>query len=279
MKGDAIVDPKTKVDHVVVDSELDSKPDPVKIEPETVVDNSEFDSMLDPVVVELEVSPVVVGKNSNCKPKPNGQAYRLKPKTKKKKGNQRHWNNNKKKIQWKDQPHITSFPDHLLQKEEVKKDIRKEMKAMYDRARIHGMEQTYGLVYYNSNGKAADDDADDDSIFHDTFQVKSASFDTDDDNDEPISYGETINNNFNTPTGFEEGATGLTIDYGSVLHAQYCHCSGDLYYRPIKIYGDNPDATDEAIEMMTNATQSWSLCDGAPPLPDHPILSLSSNKQ
>ena len=31
--------------------------------------------------------------------------------------------------------------------------------------------------------------------------------------------------------------------------------------------------------MMANATQSWSLCDGAPPLPTHPILSLGSDKQ
>ena len=31
--------------------------------------------------------------------------------------------------------------------------------------------------------------------------------------------------------------------------------------------------------MMANATQSWSLCDGAPPLQDHPILSLGSDKQ
>ena len=62
-KGDAIVDPQTKIDPVVVDSEFDSKPDPVKIEPETVVDDSEFDSTSDPVVVESEVGLVVVGKN------------------------------------------------------------------------------------------------------------------------------------------------------------------------------------------------------------------------
>ena len=141
------------------------------------------------------------------------------------------------------------------------------------------MEQIDGLVYYDSNSKKADDNTDDDSIFHNTFQVESASFDTDDDNDEPISYGEIINNDFNTPTGFKGGATGLTIDYGGVLHAHYCHCSGDLYYQPIEIYGDDPDATDEAIEMMANATQLWSLCDDAPPLPGHPILSLGSNKQ
>ena len=31
--------------------------------------------------------------------------------------------------------------------------------------------------------------------------------------------------------------------------------------------------------MTANATQSWSLCDGAPPLQDYPILSLGSDKQ
>ena len=75
---------------------------------------------------------------------------------------------------------------------------------MFDQARIHGMKQIDCFVYYNSNSKEADDDADDDIIFHDTFQVESANFDTDDDNDEPISYREIINKDFNTPTGFEE---------------------------------------------------------------------------
>ena len=31
--------------------------------------------------------------------------------------------------------------------------------------------------------------------------------------------------------------------------------------------------------MMANATQSWSLCDGDPPLPTHLILSLGYDKQ
>ena len=65
----------------------------------------------------------------------------------------------------------------------------------------------------------------------------------------------------------------------NILHAQYCHVSGDLYYQPIEIYGDDPATLEEAIEMMANATQSWSLCDGAPPLQTHPILSLGSDKQ
>ena len=155
------------------------------------------------------------------------------------------------------------------------------MRAIYDQARIHGMEQVDGLVYYDSNGEEidVDNDKDDDSTFHDTIQVESAICDNDDVDDQPISNGETINNDFNIPTGFEEGAKGLTIDYGNVLHAQYCHCTGDLYYQPIGIYWDDPEATGEAIEMMANATQSWSLCDGAPPPQDHPILSLGSDKQ
>ena len=158
-------------------------------------------------------------------------------------------------------------------------DIRREMKAMFEQARIHGMAQIDGVVYYDSNDEDSDDDVNDDSTFYDTIQVESAIYDKDDDDNKPI-YGEMINNNFNPPTGFEEGATGLTIDLDNVLHtAQYCHISGNLYYQPIEIYGDDPDATDEAIEMMANATQSWSLSDGAPPLPTHPILSLGSDKQ
>ena len=149
---------------------------------------------------------------------------------------------------------------------------------MFDQARIHGMEQIDGLVYYNSNDEEADEDEDDDSTFHDTIQVTSASYDTDNNDDERISYGETINNNFNTPVNYEEGATGVTIELDSVLHAQYCHISGDLYYQPIEIYGNNPDATDEVIEMMANSTKLWSLCDGASPLQGHPILSLGSEK-
>ena len=74
----------------------------------------------------------------------------------------------------------------------------------------------------------------------------------------------------------------LAPSFSDVLHAQYCHC-GDIYYQPIEIYGDNPDAlslsTDEAIEMMANSTEWWSLCDDAPPLQGHPILSFASDMQ
>ena len=142
------------------------------------------------------------------------------------------------------------------------------------------MAQINGEVFYDSNDDGSDEDKDEDndSTFHDTIQVESTIYDTDDDDDEPI-HGETINNDFNPPTGFAEGATGLTIELDNVLHVQYCYISGDLYYQPIEIYGDNPAATEEAIEMMANATQSWSLYDGAPPLPTHPILSLGSDKQ
>ena len=90
--------------------EIDSNPDPVVVE--TVVDDSELESTPDPVLVELEVGPAVVGNKVKYNPKPNGQEYRSKPKSKKKKRNQRLWNNNKKKIRWKDQPHTHSFPDH-----------------------------------------------------------------------------------------------------------------------------------------------------------------------
>ena len=161
--------------------------------------------------------------------------------------NQNHWNNNTKKtIGWNDQPRITSFPDHLLEKEEVPTNIQREKKAMFEQTRIHGMAQIDGEVYYDSNSDKSDEDEEDDSTFYDTTQVGNAIYDTDDDDDEP-SHGETINNDFNPLTGFEEGATGLTIELNNVLHAQYCHVSGDLYYHPIMIYGDNPAATDKAI--------------------------------
>ena len=31
--------------------------------------------------------------------------------------------------------------------------------------------------------------------------------------------------------------------------------------------------------MIANSTESWSLCDGAPPLQDHPILNLGSENK
>ena len=136
------------------------------------------------------------------------------------------------------------------------------MKATLEQAQTHGIEQFDGSIQVEDASSGTDDDE----------EV------TDDDNDKPISYGDTINNNFNVPVGYEEGATGVTIEFDNVLHVQYCHC-GDIYYQPIEIYGDDPDATDEAIEMMANSTESWSLCDGAPPLQGHPILSLGSKKQ
>ena len=151
---------------------------------------------------------------------------------------------------------------------------------MFDRARIHGMAQIDGEVFYDSNDDSSheNEDDDDDGAFHDTIQVESAIYDTNDVDNEPI-HGETINNDFNPPTGFKEGATGLTIEMDNILHAQYCHVSGDLYYQPIEVYGDDPATSEEAIEMMANATQSWSLCDGTLPLQTHPILSLDSDRQ
>ena len=120
----------------------------------------------------------------------------------------------------------------------------------------------YGLIQVEDASYDTDDDEDD----------------TDDDDDEPISYEEIINNDFNTPVVYEEGDIGVTIKYDGVLHAQYCHC-GDIYYQPCEIYGDDPDATDEAIEIMTNSTKLYSLCDGAPPLQSHPILKLGLEKK
>ena len=61
----------------------------------------------------------------------------------------------------------------------------------------------------------------------------------------------------------------MTIEYDGVLHAHYCHFA-DIYYQTCVIFGDDPDKTDEAIEMMANSSKSWSLCDNAPPLQGQP---------
>ena len=137
------------------------------------------------------------------------------------------------------------------------------------------MEQIDDSVYYDSNGEDADDDEDDDSTFQDAIQVEDVMYDTNYDVDESVIYGETINNDFTLPVGTEDGATGVTIEYDGVLHAQYCHF-GEIYYQSCEIYGDDPDETDEAIEMMANSSESWSLCDNAFPLQGHSILSLCS---
>ena len=117
---------------------------------------------------------------------------------------------------------------------------------MFEHARIHEMAPIDGEVFYDSNNNGSDEDEDEDDTFHDTIQVESAIYDTYDNDNESI-YGETINNDFNPPTGFKEGATGLTIEMDNVLHAQYCHVSSDLYYQPIEIYGDDPTTTEKAI--------------------------------
>ena len=116
------------------------------------------------------------------------------------------------------------------------------MQSILDRAWFHGMEQIDGSIQVEDVSYDTDNDEDD----------------TDNDDDELISYGETINSDFNAPVGYEEGDTGVTIEYDGVLHAQYCQF-GDIYYQPYEIYGDDPDAMDEAIEMMANSTESWSL--------------------
>ena len=236
-KGDSSVDSKIEVDPVVVDTKVDSK--------------------ADPVVVESEVGPVVVGNNERYQEKPTGKAYQSKSK-KKKRRNQRQWNNNKKKIRWKDQqPHVPSFIDHLLPSEGVPTNVAKVMNSIRDRARAHEIEKNDGSIQVEDTSSDTDDDEDD----------------TDNDDDKQTSYGETINNDFNAQVGYEEGGTGVTIEYDGILETQYCHYK-DIYYEPCEIYGDDPEATDEAIEMMANSTRSWSLCDGTPPLQDHPILNL-----
>ena len=75
------------------------------------------------------------------------------------------------------------------------------------------MEQINGSVYYDSNDEDTNDDEDHDSTFQDAIQVEDAIYDTDDEVDEQVIYGETINNNFTVPVGTEDGATGVTIEY------------------------------------------------------------------
>ena len=80
------------------------------------------------------------------------------------------------KIRLKDQPHVPNIPDHLLPKNDpikgVPSAVEKELQSLLDRARVHGMEQIDGFVYYDRNSEDADDDEDDDSTFKDTFQVE-----------------------------------------------------------------------------------------------------------
>ena len=50
---------------------------------------------------------------------------------------------------------------------------------------------------------------------------------------------------------------------------------GDIYYQSCEIYGDDPDEMDDAIEMMANSSESWSLCDSDPPFKVIPYLASS----
>ena len=154
------------------------------------------------VVVKPEVGPADVGNNKQYNPKPNGRASQSKPKPKKQKRNQRPWYNNKKKIRWKDQLSTPSFPDHLLQAAEVPNDVAKEMRAIFDRAQIHGIDQIDGTVYYDTNCGEDDANNDDDSTFHNTAQVESELYDTNHDDVQLKNDGETINNDFNKPVDF-----------------------------------------------------------------------------
>ena len=95
--------------------------------------------------------------------------------------------------------------------EGVSSAVEEELQSLLDQARVNSMEQIDGSVYYDSNGEDADDDEDDDSTFQDAIQVEDAIYDTDDEVDELVSYGETINNDFILPVGTEDGATGVTI--------------------------------------------------------------------
>ena len=115
-----------------------------------------------------------------------------------------------------------------------------------------------------------------DTTFQDAIQVEDVIDDSKENN--AAIYGETINNNFIVPVGTEDRATGVTTKYEGVLYAQYCHY-GELYYQSCKNDGDDPVKTEEAIDMLTNYNELWSLCDNAPPLQVSPMLSLRSEME
>ena len=70
----------------------------------------------------------------------------------------------------------------------------------------------------------------------------------------------------------------MTIEHEGVLYAQYCHY-GELYYQSCEIYGDDPSKAKEAIDMMANSNELWSLCDNAPPFQVNPIICLRSEME
>ena len=138
------------------------------------------------------------------------------------------------------------------------------------------MEQIDDYVYYDSNSETDDNDEDDDHTFQDAIQVEDVIDDTDD--DDVTIYGETINDDFIAPVGTEDGATGVTIEYEGILHAQYCYY-GELYYQLCEIYGNDHAKTEEAIDMMAHSSELWSLCDNAPLLQVNPMVSLRSEME
>ena len=70
----------------------------------------------------------------------------------------------------------------------------------------------------------------------------------------------------------------MTSEYDGVLYVQYYHL-GEIYYRYCEIYGDDPDESEEAIEMLANSSELWPLCGDAPPLQGRPLLSLCSEME
>ena len=50
------------------------------------------------------------------------------------------------------------------------------------------------------------------------------------DDDDATTYDESINNEFIALVRQKDGATGVIIDHGGVLYAQYCHTADDCYY-------------------------------------------------
>ena len=79
---------------------------------------------------------------------------------------------------WKDQIKASIFPTHLLPPKSdpptkvVPVAVAAELKSYVDQARVLGMQQIDGLVYYDSNSDDDDDDEGDDNTFCDAIQVE-----------------------------------------------------------------------------------------------------------
>ena len=127
----------------------------------------------------------VVSNVSNASSESRRRWYRLKSR-KEKKRKEGKWVNNKK-VKWKDQMKVPSFPTHLLpspksnsQIKGVPTTVASELQAYVNQAQVRGMQQIGDLVYYDRNSDDGGSEEDNDT-FHDTVQVEDVIEETNDD--------------------------------------------------------------------------------------------------